>query len=339
MSFVYVYIISMAYTVHLYTMFFEEVSNDKIIVEVCENSTLECFSKFLEAGFYGKRHLHVKGGLKGGKGWGKGPSKGEISRQRREEEMEKNAREVLANIKSKKGADVPEISGADAADADASETSPPDADVALPKKGAHEESDSKGDGKGKGKNGKKGDGKGKHKKEARIERWWTKIDGDCPISLVPIAELPVPPFGLKADGSSVPHYFDGRFLASFLLSSFDFINPVNRTPLSREDCVALDAHLRDYPDRGVARSASQGNVTDAFDLFQRNGGTGTDAVRREATAVFQHLFRFTHSQNLDSRGRAINFNDGGLTVPWQELISMDRLFCSRSWTMLDCTWI
>ena len=69
----------------------------------------------------------------------------------------------------KKGADVPEISGADAADADASETSPPDADVALPKKGAHEESDSKGDGKGKGKNGKKGDGKGKHKKEARIE--------------------------------------------------------------------------------------------------------------------------------------------------------------------------
>eukprot|EP00434_Breviolum_minutum_P010061 symbB.v1.2.008875.t1/scaffold488.1/size197422/8 len=265
-----------------------------------------------KAGFYGKRHLHVKGGLpKGGKGWGKGPSKGEISRQRREEEMEKNAREVLANIKSKKGADVPEIQ-ADAADA--SETSPPDADVALPKKGAHEEIDSKGDGKGKGKKGKKGDGKGKHKKEPRIERWWTKIDGDCPISLVPIAELPVPPFGLKADGSSVPHYFDGRFLASFLLSSFDFINPVNRTPLSREDCVALDAHLRDYPDRGVSRPASQGNVTDAFDLFQRNGGTGTDAVRREATAVFQHLFRFTHSQNLDSRGRAINFNDGGLTV-------------------------
>lgn len=85
MSFVYVYIISIAYTVHLYTMLFKEVSNDKIIVEACENSTLECFSKFLEAGFYGKRHLHVKGGLKGGKGWGKGPSKGEISRQRREE--------------------------------------------------------------------------------------------------------------------------------------------------------------------------------------------------------------------------------------------------------------
>ena len=95
--------------------------------------------------------------------------------------------------------------------------------------------------------------------------------------------------------------------------------------------MALDAHLRDYPDRGVSRSASQGNVTDAFDLFQRNGGTGTDAVRREATAVFQHLFRFTHSQNLDSRGRAINFNDGGLTVPWQELIPMDRVFCWRSW--------
>ena len=278
--------------------------------------------QFLEAGFYGKRHLHVKGGPKGGKGWGKGPSKGEIQKQRREEEMERMAREVLANIKSKKGADVPEIQ----ADADAS-VSPPDAsisapDVALPKKGGHEQSDSKGkDGKGKGKKGKKGDGKGKNKKEPRIERWWTKIDGDCPISLVPIAELPVPPFGLKADGSSVPHYFDGRFLASFLLSSFDFINPVNRTPLSREDCVALDAHLRDYPDR---QSASSSAVTDAFDLFQRNGGTGTDAVRREATAVFQHLFRFTQSQNLDSRGRAINFNDGGLTVPWHFFLNQSN---------------
>lgn len=163
---------------------------------------------------------------------------------------------------------------------------------------------------GKGSEGRKGKGgKGKGK-ERRTPGWWTKIDGDCPISLVPIAELPVPPFGLKAEGSSVPHYFDGQFLASFLLSSFDFINPVNRTPLSREDCSALDAHLRDfYP----SQSAS---VTDAFDLFQRNGGTGSDAVRREATAVFQHLFRFTHSQNMDSRGRAINFNDGGLTAAW-----------------------
>ena len=50
MSFVYVYIISIACTVHLsiaYTMLFKEVSNDKIILEVCENSTLECFPSSL----------------------------------------------------------------------------------------------------------------------------------------------------------------------------------------------------------------------------------------------------------------------------------------------------
>ena len=285
----------------------------------------------IEAGFYGTRHLNLSGkpGMKGkGKAWGKGPSKGELQKQRREEEMERRAREVLANIGAKKTEESPESPGVENVEAsndNEPQTATSAPDVPSKAKGAkgtkgkggdtgdagdRENADLKG-GKskgGKGSEGRKGKGgKGKGK-ERRTPGWWTKIDGDCPISLVPIAELPVPPFGLKAEGSSVPHYFDGQFLASFLLSSFDFINPVNRTPLSREDCSALDAHLRDfYP----SQSAS---VTDAFDLFQRNGGTGSDAVRREATAVFQHLFRFTHSQNMDSRGRAINFNDGGLTA-------------------------
>ncbi|CAE6951971.1 unnamed protein product [Symbiodinium natans] len=92
------------------------------------------------------------------------------------------------------------------------------------------------------------------------------------------------------------------------LSSFDFINPVNRKALTREECLALDAHLRaHYPGQQAT------SVTDAFDLFQKNGGGGSDLVRREATAVFQHLFRLS-VRDLDSRGRAINYNDGGLTV-------------------------
>ena len=136
------------------------------------------------------------------------------------------------------------------------------------------------------------------------------------------------PFSLKAEGSSVPHYFDARFLASFLLSSFDFINPVNRTPLTREDCIALDAHLREnFPSDSVQ------SVRDAFDLFQRNGGSaGSDATRREATAVFQHLFRFSsHSTNLDSRGRAINYNDGGLTAPRLEDLVTNKTMGHMTW--------
>ncbi|CAE7900594.1 unnamed protein product, partial [Symbiodinium sp. KB8] len=136
------------------------------------------------------------------------------------------------------------------------------------------------DGKGKKGGKSKGKGKGKRAKE-RKPGWWAKIDGDCPISLVPIAELPAPPFCLQPEGTAVPHYFD---------------------------CLALDAHLRAHHSEQQATS-----VADAFDLFQRNGGGGSDSVRREATAVFQHLFRF-NVRDLDSRGRAINYNDGGLTV-------------------------
>ncbi|CAL1129076.1 unnamed protein product, partial [Cladocopium goreaui] len=218
-----------------------------------------------KAGFYGMRHLNLSGkpGMKGkGKAWGKGPSKGELQKQRREEEMERRAREVLANIGAKKteeSPESPEVENVEASNDNEPQTATSAPDVPSKAKGAkgtkgkggdtgdagdRENADLKG-GKskgGKGSEGRKGKGgKGKGK-ERRTPGWWTKIDGDCPISLVPIAELPVPPFGLKAEG------------------------------------------------------------------------TGSDAVRREATAVFQHLFRFTHSQNMDSRGRAINFNDGGLTV-------------------------
>ena len=247
-----------------------------------------------QAGFYNTKHLNLKGK-------GKGMGKGELQRLRREEEMERRAREALGNIGRK-----------------AQKEEGSDSERAVKGKGGKGKVEVGGKGLQKGEDseeatGKGKDGKGKEVKvrvkEKKKPTWWKTIDGDCPISLVPIAELPVPPFCLKAEGSSVPHYFDGRFLASFLLSSFDFINPVNRTPLSREDCLALDAHLRDHHPRDRPSS-----VADAFELFQRNGGSGSDAVRREATAVFQHLFRFAHAQSSDSRGRAINYNDGGLTV-------------------------
>lgn len=253
-----------------------------------------------QAGFYGTKHLNVKG--KGGKA--KGVGKGELQRRRREEEMERRAREALANIGKKVQKD---DEGSDSERASSSTKGKGKWEV-VDGKGLQKGKDSEESGKGTGKDGKGQEAKGRVK-EKKKPTWWKTIDGDCPISLVPIAELPVPPFCLKAEGSSVPHYFDGRFLASFLLSSFDFINPVNRIPLSREDCLALDAHLRDHHPRDRPSS-----VADAFELFQRNGGSGSDAVRREATAVFQHLFRFAHAQSADSRGRAINYNDGGLTV-------------------------
>ncbi|CAE8655774.1 unnamed protein product, partial [Polarella glacialis] len=100
-----------------------------------------------------------------------------------------------------------------------------------------------------------------------------------------------------------------RFLANFLLSSCDFINPVNRAALRRDDCVVLDCHLKEHHWDDPLQS-----VADAFDLFQMHGSGGSVGVRREATAVLQHLFTFRSARETDARGRAINFNDGGLTV-------------------------
>merc|ERR1712070_778782 len=107
-----------------------------------------------------------------------------------------------------------------------------------------------------------------------------------------------------------PHYFDARFLANYLVSSCDFIDPNNRRPLTREECVALDEHLRwYYSDQQFII------VADAFDLFERNvaGEAGT-SVQREATSVLQHLFRFSSLRRTDARGRAVNYQQGGLMV-------------------------
>lgn len=126
-------------------------------------------------------------------------------------------------------------------------------------------------------------------------KWWTSVDGDCPISLVAIAELQKPPFALPSPGGAPPHYFDARFLASFLVSSTAFMNPVNRQPLGRSDCMALDTHVRRYHPSDPITS-----VTDAFDLFAKRG-PHSDQAQREATAVLQHLFQFGYSQQQATR--------------------------------------
>mmetsp|Transcript_75 Transcript_75/g.158 ORF Transcript_75/g.158 Transcript_75/m.158 type:complete len:630 (+) Transcript_75:246-2135(+) len=142
-------------------------------------------------------------------------------------------------------------------------------------------------------------------------RWWSSLEGDCPISLAPLADLSGEPFGLDAEGSSEKHYYDGRFLANYLLSSGDFIDPVNRQQLTYEECKRLDDHLaRHYPKEPIEAS-----VADTFALFQKHGVTSRDseevhAVQREATAILGHLFRFQtmrrpeqHHQSSRQRGR------------------------------------
>ena len=70
------------------------------------------------------------------------------------------------------------------------------------------------------------------------------MEDECPISLTPIAELAYEPFVLEEPGAeeegekakrAVRCYFDGAFLAQYLLSAAEFINPVTRRPLTRAE--------------------------------------------------------------------------------------------------------
>lgn len=156
-------------------------------------------------------------------------------------------------------------------------------------------------------------------------KWWAEhFGGDdddeecCPISLTPLAELNYEPFGLlgtvegeqklpqegvwgrdaakaASEDCKAIHWFDGMFLASYLVSEKKFDDPVNRRPLSRGECRSLDAYLKSLGLPPV-------HVTDAFDLGKAianqqsaTGGENSrrmEALEREAASMLQSLFNF-----------------------------------------------
>ena len=137
-----------------------------------------------------------------------------------------------------------------------------------------------------------------------------------PISLDAICSLTYPPFELVAPASSsgksakdVVHYYDGRVLAHYIVSTGSFMDPTNRRDLDRDTCARLDTYLRD-------NGLPSANVQDAFDLSQIVGvepGVGTRhaeraaAIRREATVVLQNLFSFERydAKRKDKKGLAV----------------------------------
>lgn len=152
-------------------------------------------------------------------------------------------------------------------------------------------------------------------------KWWRCLAGDCcPISLIPLEELTCEPFGilgtsecinhLQSEGIWGPgavalalnrqppaqaiHWFDGMFLASFLVSSGQLIDPVNRRALTRGECVSLDEYLE-------AHGLPPVHVADVFDLAravsgQQAGNSGNleriASLEREAASMLRSLFDF-----------------------------------------------
>lgn len=137
----------------------------------------------------------------------------------------------------------------------------------------------------------------------RGKKWWKSSTDVDPISLEPLSELEYAPFQCGK------HYFDGRVLAFFLVSTGTFTNPMSREQLTLDDCVRLDVYLNRH-DLGQAR------VADAFRLQQTIRSSASNEVnsaqaetqRRHATAVLHSLFgfaRYGDESTPPTEGRSI----------------------------------
>ena len=124
------------------------------------------------------------------------------------------------------------------------------------------------------------------------------------------------PFELKADlalthahGSS---YFDAKMLASYFVSAGNFVHPVSRRDVGRDECERLDAFLKD------ARKA----VTTAFDHREEyTAATASgrlDRLRAEAEGLMRTLFTLRSagrpSTSRPLRGRSAAERDGNVAM-------------------------
>ena len=73
--------------------------------------------------------------------------------------------------------------------------------------------------------------------------WWRRLTDVDPISLEPLRQLKVAPFDLTVDGTR-SSFFDGKILATYLVSTGQFAHPISRRELTRDDALRLDEHLR-----------------------------------------------------------------------------------------------
>lgn len=159
---------------------------------------------------------------------------------------------------------------------------------------------------------KKSDKKSKTKKKTRKKKtknasnqnqnWWQTLDETIvdPISLDPIRDLLYPPFEIisshtneDGEAAQVKHYFDGQFLAHYIVSTANFIDPINRAALDHATCVRLDQYLKEHrlPSAGVEMSFRILESADAAAASKSNssqGGNATQAqrLRREAVRNF-----------------------------------------------------
>ena len=155
-----------------------------------------------------------------------------------------------------------------------------------------------------------------------MAQWWHReLAAVCdPISLDPLRTLKYPPFELRADpgrscrDASLPNgtpdadFYDGKLLASYLVSTGNFTHPISRRDLGRPECVQLDQYM-------VAHRLGKPQVAAAFEHkeeYKKNPQETPDplspagrvaGLRAEADAVLQALFAGASSRRTANAHR------------------------------------
>jgi len=169
-------------------------------------------------------------------------------------------------------------------------------------------------------------------------RWWSKLRDIDPITLVPLSSLKEPPFELSVENSDVVHRFDSKSLSLYLLSTGNFVDPINRQEMTREDCLRLDAHLRQHGNGEHAKCTEMLDLQKRIHLRPDNHVANEAAManlRREAGVIASHLFHYPSlrdeiAQRRDER-RAVNVGGrgaGAVTVTdddeqWQSTLPLE----------------
>uniref|UniRef100_A0A7S3K6R0 R3H domain-containing protein n=1 Tax=Aureoumbra lagunensis TaxID=44058 RepID=A0A7S3K6R0_9STRA len=140
--------------------------------------------------------------------------------------------------------------------------------------------------------------------------WWKNLDETIvdPITLEPIRDLVIEPFRLENS-----FYFDGEALALYMVASGVFENPLNRQPLSIQQCKALDHHLER---NGLRRLDVSIEHASRLNSSQRNRQT-----QLTAEAILQSLFGGTRRRRREvTGGRSLRHGlEGAISSEQQSL--------------------
>jgi hypothetical protein len=104
------------------------------------------------------------------------------------------------------------------------------------------------------------------------------------------------------------HLFDGRVLAYYLVSQLQFIDPLNRRDLTREEIIHLDSYLK-------RNRLKQASVVEAYDnkgvtlnsagISGQTSGGRAEILQQEALVLFNSLFQ----ENIPRQNNNNNINN------------------------------